>query len=134
MFVRAWKAAPRWRAGDARFSTWLHGVALNACRDRLRKRRPQSDEPLDAVGDDTPGPSQRMASEDTGRAVRTAIASLPERQREALVLCHFQELPQTEAAALLDITVEALESLLARARRTLRQSLAPLAPMGESAP
>ena len=134
VFVRAWKAAPRWRAGDARFSTWLHGVALNACRDRLRKRRPQSDEPLDAVGDDTPGPSQRMASEDTGRAVRTAIASLPERQREALVLCHFQELPQAEAAALLDITVEALESLLARARRTLRQTLAPLAPMGESAP
>ena len=66
--------------------------------------------------------------------MRTAIEALPERQREALVLCHFQELPQSEAAALLDVSVDALESLLARARRTLRQSLAPLAPMGESTP
>ena len=134
VFVQAWKAAPRWRAGSARFSTWLHGVALNACRDRLRRRRPQSDAALDMIGDDAPGPAQRIASEHAGRAVRTAIAALPERQREALVLCHFQELPQAEAAALLEVSVDALESLLARARRTLRQSLAPLAPMGESLP
>ena len=134
VFVQAWKAAPRWRAGDARFSTWLHGVALNACRDRMRRRRPQSDADLDMIGDDTPGPAQQVASADTARAVRTAIEALPERQREALVLCHFQELPQSEAAALLDVSVDALESLLARARRTLRQSLAPLAPMGESTP
>jgi len=134
VFVQAWKIAPRWRAGDARFSTWLHGVALNACRDRLRRRRPQTDMALDMIGDDAPGPSQRIASDDTARAVRTAIEALPERQREALVLCHFQELPQAEAAALLDVSLDALESLLARARRSLRQSLAQLAPMGESTP
>lgn len=138
VFVQAWKVAPRWRPGQARFSTWLHGVALNACRDRLRRRRPQSDEALDMIGDETPGPAQRAAADHAGRAVRAAIAALPERQREALVLCHFQELPQAEAAALLEVSVDALESLLARARRTLRQTLAPLmdttAPMGESAP
>jgi RNA polymerase sigma factor (sigma-70 family) len=138
VFVQAWKQAPRWRPGrwrgDARFGTWLHGVTLNACRDRLRRRRPQADAVLEEIGDDTPGPAQRLASEDTARAVRAAIAGLPERQREALVLCHYQELPQAEAAALLGVSVEALESLLARARRNLRQSLAPLAPMGESPP
>jgi len=134
VFVQAWKVAPRWRRGEARFSTWLHGVALNACRDRLRKRRPQSDLALEMIGDAGPGPSQRFASADTARAVRTAIEALPERQREALVLCHFQELPQAEAAVLMEVSVEALESLLARARRSLRQSLAPLAPMGESTP
>ncbi len=138
VFVQAWKMAPRWQPGrlpgDARFGTWLHGVALNACRDRLRRRRPQSDAALDELRDDTPGPAQRFASEDTGRAVRSAIAALPERQREALVLCHYQELPQAEAAALLGVSVDAFESLLARARRSLRQSLAPLSPMGESSP
>lgn len=138
VFVQAWKKAPRWQPGrsrgDARFGTWLHGVTLNACRDRLRRRRPQSDAALDDIGDDTPGPAQRLASEDTARAVRAAIARLPDRQREALVLCHYQELPQAEAAALLGVSVEAVESLLARARRSLRQSLAPLALMGESSP
>ena len=131
VFVQAWKMAPRWKAGDARFSTWLHGITLNACRDRLRKRRPQSDEALAMIRDTAPGPTQLLASDHAGRAVRAAMAALPERQREALVLCHFQELPQAEAAALLDISVEALESLLARARRALRQTLAP---MGELQP
>ena len=138
VFVRAWKQAPRWQPGrspgDARFGTWLHGVALNACRDRLRRRRPRSDTALDELGDAQPGPAQHFAAEDTARAVRAAIAALPERQREALVLCHYQELPQAEAAALLGVSVDAIESLLARARRTLRQSLAPLSPMGESPP
>ena len=134
VFVQAWKVAPDWRPGNARFSTWLHGVALNACRDRLRRRRPQSDLGLETIGDTAPGPSQQVAADETSRAVRAAIDALPERQREALVLCHFQGLAQAEAAGLLGVSVDALASLLARARRALRQSLAPLAPMGESTP
>ena len=129
VFIAAWNVAPRWQAGrspdDARFGTWLHGVALNACRDRLRRRRPQADVQLDALYDPADGPSRRVASGDTVRTVRAAVASLPERQREALLLCHFQELAQREAAALMGITVDALESLLARARRTLRDQLTP---------
>ncbi|GAB3726504.1 RNA polymerase sigma factor [Luteimonas pelagia] len=122
-FMKAWAMAARWTPGSARFSTWLHGVALNACRDRLRRRRPQDDTALDMLDDPAPGPSQRAASDATARRVRRAIAALPDRQREALVLCHFQELPQAEAAGLLEISIEALESLLARARRGLRQGL-----------
>src|SRR5687768_14794585 len=137
VFIKAWKAAPRWQAGrspgEARFGTWLHGVALNACRDRLRRRRPRDDAALDELHDDAPGPARRHAAEDTARAVRAAVASLPERQREALVLCHYQELAQSEAAALMGISVDALESLLARARRTLRGMLETLdAPGGTS--
>ena len=133
-FVKAWEVAPKWTPGRARFGTWLYGVALNGCRDRLRRRRPHDPDALEALADEGTGPSGQVVAADTATAVRRAIAALPDRQREALVLCHFQELPQAEAAGLLDTSVEALESLLARARRTLRDTLAPYAAMGESSP
>ena len=61
------------------------------------------------------------------QAVEAAMAKLPHRQREAIVLCHYQELGNIEAAELMGISVEALESLLSRARRSLRATLAPVA-------
>jgi RNA polymerase sigma-70 factor (ECF subfamily) len=56
------------------------------------------------------------------------MARLPERQRTALSLCHFEGMSNIEAAAILDISVGALESLLVRARRTLKIELADLSP------
>ncbi|HUS23652.1 MAG TPA: sigma factor-like helix-turn-helix DNA-binding protein, partial [Candidatus Binatia bacterium] len=58
------------------------------------------------------------------RRVRAALAALPERQRAALVLCHYRELGNIEAAQVLEVSVDALESLLARGRRALRVALA----------
>ena len=57
-----------------------------------------------------------------------ALRRLPDRQREAIVLCHYQDLSNIEAASVMEISVEALESLLSRGRRALRQSLADLSP------
>jgi len=68
-------------------------------------------------------PEQQLQSRELGQRVATAIAGLPPRQREALVLCHYQELPQADAARLMGVSVDALESLLARARRSLRERL-----------
>ncbi len=65
-----------------------------------------------------------MATLDEVRAIRAAIAALPERQRSAIVLCHFQGLGQAEAAAVMGIGEHAYESLLARARRSLRATVA----------
>ena len=65
---------------------------------------------------------------DTGRRVQAALKALPDRQREALVLCHYQELTNIEAARLMEVSVEALESLLSRGRRALRKALADIAP------
>ena len=62
-----------------------------------------------------------------------AVAELPERQRAALALCHFEGKTNIEAAAALGITVGAVESLLVRARRALKESLADLAPEGATA-
>lgn len=125
-FVRIWRQAPRWRPGPARFDTWLHRVALNLCYDRLRRRRelPHADPP--DRPDEGPAPDRGLHAQDTGRRVAAALQALPDRQREAIVLCHYQELANIEAAAVMEISVEALESLLGRGRRTLRAALADL--------
>ena len=72
-----------------------------------------------------------MLAAETGARVDAALAGLPQRQREAIVLCHYQELSNIEAAALMDISVEALESLLSRGRRALRLALADVSPKGD---
>jgi RNA polymerase sigma-70 factor (ECF subfamily) len=127
-FLRAWKQAPRWIPGAAKFDTWLHRVALNLCYDRLRKRRetPMA-EPPDRP-DPGPAPDRGLEARELGLQVDRALQALPERQREAIVLCHYQELSNIEAAELMGVSVEALESLLSRGRRSLRTALAELAP------
>jgi RNA polymerase sigma-70 factor (ECF subfamily) len=126
-FLRVWRQAPSWRPGAARFDTWLHRVALNLCYDRLRRRRetPSADPPDQA--DPGPAPDRALLAADVGRRVSEALQALPERQREAVVLCHYQELGNLEAAAVMGVSVEALESLLGRGRRALRTALADLA-------
>ena len=128
--LRAWKQAPRWVPGKARFDTWLHRVGLNLCYDRLRRRREVPTEAPPDRPDDGPAPDQGLLSAELGARVDGALKRLPDRQREAIVLCHYQELGNIEAAALMEVSVEALESLLSRGRRTLRQNLADLGPAG----
>jgi RNA polymerase sigma factor (sigma-70 family) len=124
--MRAWKQAPRWTPGQAKFDTWLHRVALNLCYDRLRRRREIATDAPPERPDEGPAPDRGLLAADVGRRVAQAMAGLPDRQREALVLCHYQELGNIEAASLMEISVEALESLLGRGRRALRAALADL--------
>lgn len=125
-FLRVWRQAPRWRPGQAKFDTWLHRVTLNLCYDRLRRRREITTDAPPELADEAPPPDRRLEAQDTGRRVGAALAKLPDRQREAVVLCHYQELGNIEAAAVMGVTVEALESLLSRGRRALRAALADL--------
>ena len=122
-FVRAWKQAPGWRPGGARFDTWLHRVALNLCYDRLRRRREVVTDNPPEQPDDGPAPDRGLEAKDVGDRVAAAMRRLPDRQREAIVLCHYQELSNIEAAAMIGVSVEALESLLGRGRRALRAAL-----------
>jgi RNA polymerase sigma-70 factor (ECF subfamily) len=131
--LRAWKQAPKWRPGQAKFDTWLHRVGLNLCYDRLRKRREIPSEISPDRPDEGPAPDRGLLAAELGARVDGALTRLPERQREAIVLCHYQELSNIEAASLMDVSVEALESLLSRGRRNLRQTLADLAPTGRMA-
>ncbi|WP_374276173.1 RNA polymerase sigma factor [Brevundimonas sp.] len=124
--LRAWKQAPRWTPGQAKFDTWLHRVGLNLCYDRLRKRREVAVETVPDQIDPGPAPDRGLIAADIGRRVEAALQRLPERQKEAIVLCHYQELGNIDAAQLMDVSVEALESLLGRGRRALRAALADL--------
>lgn len=125
-FFKVWRNASRWRPGAAKFDTWLHRVTLNLCYDRLRRRRetPTADPP--DTPDPGPGPDRGLMAAAVGDRVRVAMQGLPPRQREAIVLCHFQELGNIEAAGLMGVSVEALESLLSRGRRALKAALADL--------
>lgn len=124
VFLRVWKEAPKWREGQAKFETWMHRVALNLCYDRLRRRREMSDPDagVDAVDPAMSAPDVIQAQQ-RATAVRRALDALPERQRAAIVLCHYQDMSNIEAATALEISVEALESLLSRGRRAMRAAL-----------
>jgi RNA polymerase sigma-70 factor (ECF subfamily) len=122
--VRLWRIAPEWRTGEAKVSTWLYRVVANLCTDRLRKRRTV---PLDEVGelrDSAPSAEQVLQQRDRQDALQAALGGLPDRQRQAVVLRHIDGLTNPEIAAVLDIGVEAVESLTARGKRALTKALA----------
>ncbi len=122
-FLRSWRQARDWRPGQAQFDTWLHRVVLNLCYDRLRKRREiLAADPPEQVDPSLPV-DQRLERDEAVQRVQAALAKLPPRQREAIMLHTYQELSNIETARVLDVSVEALESLLSRARRTLRSLL-----------
>ena len=127
-FTRVWSHAARWRplgaGGNARFTTWLYRIVVNLAIDR--KRRPvhaamdDVDEPVDEADDGFVRIHRRQISD----AVTVAMMQLPERQRAALALCFFEGMSNIEAGVIMSLSVGAVESLLVRARRSLRQGLA----------
>jgi len=133
-FLRIWSHAKNWQPDRVRFTTWLFRIARNLAIDRHRKHRETNDENLEQVVDDAPDTGHTIDAERRRKMIQNAIAHLPERQRTALVLCHFDGMSNPDAAAVLEITVEALESLLARARRTLKNALRPLLEIHETQP
>jgi len=122
--LRLWRIAPDWRPGVARVSTWLYRVTVNLCTDRLRRRRGVALEAAGEVVDGTPAAVSTLIEADRAAALEAALMSLPERQRQAVVLRHIEGLSNPEIADILGIGVEAVESLTARGRRALAALLA----------
>ena len=121
--LRLWQIAPRWQAGGAQPSTWLHRVAVNLATDRLRKRRGVGLDEITEPDDPSPGVVDGMMQTDRLRALDEALAMLPDRQRVAVVLRHLEGMNNPEIAASMGIGVEAVESLTARGKRRLAQLL-----------
>ena len=123
--MRLWKIAGEWRQGEAQVSTWLYRVTANLCTDRLRRRKRSV--PLDAVAeplDGAPSVLAQMHRDARATALSDALAQLPPRQAEAVALRHLEGLSNPEIAAVMDIGVEAVESLTARGKRGLAAILA----------
>lgn len=125
--LRLWRMAPDWRTGEARVTTWLYRVATNLVTDRQRarqRRRGTALEDAPEPADSAPGAVAQLIEADRMAALEAALACLPDRQRQAVILRHLEGLSNPEIAAILEVGVEAVESLTARGKRALAAALA----------
>ena len=124
--LRLWRAASDWQSdGPARPATWLYRVTANLAIDRLRRTgRAVGLDEVDEPEDPARSVESAMIQADRLSALDAALARLPERQRQAVVLRHIEGLSNPDVATALDISVEAVESLTARGRRKIAELLA----------
>lgn len=122
--LRLWQLAPHWRAGEAKVSTWLFRVAANLCTDRRRRRRGVALDEVEEPADGGAGVLAGMIAAERADALEAALARLPDRQRQAVILRHLEGLANPEIAEIMGVGVEAVESLTARGKRALSAILA----------
>ncbi|THD85833.1 RNA polymerase sigma factor [Aliigemmobacter aestuarii] len=125
--LRLWRIAAEWQTGQAQVSTWLFRVVTNLCTDRLRRRQRRPSVALDdapEVADVQAGAVAALIEADRMAALQAALDALPDRQRQAVVLRHIEGLTNPEIATVMEIGVEAVESLTARGKRALAGLLA----------
>ena len=123
--LRLWRQAKDWRQGEAKVTTWLYRVVSNLCTDRLRKARGVGLDTVPEPEDETESAEDGLQQQARAAALDEALSALPERQRQAVILRHIEGLSNPEIAAVMDIGVEAVESLTARGKRALAATLAP---------
>ena len=123
-FLRLWARPDQLREARA-LKGWLLRVASNLVMDRFRQKPMQDLEAASAVTDGAPSADEILSLAYVTRTVDAAIAKLPDRQKLALTLVHFEQMTNIAAAAHMEISVDALESLLARARRAMKELLGP---------
>lgn len=121
-FTRLWCKAPVWQNRGYTVKTWLFRVAYNLCIDELRKQKTVTFAEADDLNiDESTFTDRKLANLNNLRIQSAALNEIPERQRTAITLCVYQGLSNKEAALVLDVSIDALESLLARGRRKLKQ-------------
>ena len=123
--LRLWKVAPNWRPGEAKITTWLFRVVSNLSIDRKRRHHSRAVS-LDAVADPPDGADsveQTLQDKARSEALQTALLTLPDRQRQAVILRNIEGLANPEIASIMGISVEAVESLTARGKRALCKQL-----------
>ena len=123
--LRLWKAAPGWDATRAKITTWLYRVTSNLCIDRLRKSNRNSGDEVPEVADETPGIDRKLQATARAQALQHALQTLPDRQRQAMILRHIEDLSNPEISDIMEISVEAVESLVSRGKRALASTLVP---------
>ncbi len=144
-FVKAYGALQGFKS-EARFSSWLYQIALNLCRDRLRRRKTRATVSLDELEQNgpvlvarEPGAQEQLIRNDLASAVRRAIERLPAEQREVVILKEYQGLTFLEIAQALDVPVSTVKTRLSRGLGQLRlrledEGIRGLAPLPAPAP
>ncbi|NDW44698.1 RNA polymerase sigma factor [Ruegeria sp. PrR005] len=122
--LRLWRIAPEWQSGRAKVSTWLYRVVMNLCLDLRRRTQTLDLDGIPEPEDGSPAAMEQLLHVARVDALQDALMRLPVRQRQAVVLRHIEELSNPEIAGIMEIGVEAVESLTARGKRTLAAVLA----------
>lgn len=140
VFVQVYRSAARY-APSAKFSTWLFTIARNLALNEIRRRSRHRADSMDAsLNEDDPpqyadttaaSPPEALLRVELERKVGEAVASLPENQRTALLLCQQDELSYEDIAEVLGTSLSATKSLIHRARETLKARLKPYLRTGD---
>jgi len=129
-FLKAFRSLPHFKR-EARFSSWLYQIALNLCRDRMRRRKGKKlvslDDPgMESIGNlrgKEPSALQSVEAQDLSRLVAAAVWSLPEDQREVIVLKEYEGLTFLEIAEALELPPSTVKTRLYRGLGQLRDKL-----------
>ena len=123
-FVRAWKALASFR-GQARFSTWVHRIAVNVSLNQVSLKTPRGEAvDFDTMADTRePAPGHSLVVAERQAMVRAAVAALPPRQRAALILRTYHDLSHREVAAIVGTSVGAVKANVFHALANLRKRL-----------
>ena len=127
VFVKVYRARSKY-APRARFSTWLHRIAVNHCLNEIRTRRarPASETDLANLLEEPSGehPDRLLSRQELRRAVRAAVDGLPPQQRMAVILARYEEMSYEEIRDAMGMSMEAVKSILFRAKENLQKALA----------
>jgi RNA polymerase sigma-70 factor (ECF subfamily) len=140
-FLKLWINAATWKPEKSKLTTWLHRITHNLCVDYLRKHSRVKTldnfeehliESSEQTNDRYASFTQRDLCRDSEkiRILDSALYQLPESQRSAIMLCTVQNFSNKEAAVIMDVTVKALESIIARAKRSLKSIVRTMADNG----
>jgi len=123
-FLKLWEDPHKWQPDkNTKFTTWFYRVVVNLCLDWQKKKQPvELNEDMPLI-DDREGADEAMQRKQQQIALEGAIAALPERQRTAINLCYDEGLSNQDAADVMAVNLKALQSLVMRAKTTLKERL-----------
>ena len=123
-FLKLWEDPRKWQADkNTKFTTWFYRVVVNLCLDWQKRKRPVALNDEMPLIDDRESADQAMVRRESERALEREIAALPERQRTAINLCFDEGLSNQDAADTMGVNLKALQSLVMRAKTTLKERL-----------
>ena len=123
-FLKLWEDPHRWQPDkNTKFTTWFYRVVVNLCLDWQKKKQPlELNEDMPII-DERESADEAMQRKQQQIALEGAISALPERQRTAINLCYDEGLSNQDAADVMAINLKALQSLVMRAKTTLKERL-----------